>query len=696
MCKFLPALWKTVTTKMSGIVFALWAASCVTPSIASQSPYSGTAIPVPATWEAEDFDHGGAGVAYRDKNAANNGGQYRASEGVDIITSSDSAGGGYVVNNFETGEWLEYTINVSVAGFYTVEVRASNGNWSPAPKFRIDIAGKGDVTGEITVPNTGSWNTFQWVGRSGVYLNAGTQILRVSSVQQYFDVNSIRVGAAPDPAPYGGTAVQIPGTWEAEAFDTGGEGVAYHDNVSGNAGGQYRTSENVDIILSSDSDGGSYVVNNFETGEWLIYTLNASSAGLYDISLRVSNGNWSPAPRFHIEVDGVNVSGSLTVPSTGSWSTFQWVKWSGISLSAGQHVLKISSDQQYFDLNRVRVTTTLPPPGSLLFRSGFENGSTLGLPGACYGGGAPGCWQPLSGTDASTANTWPPNIWQGSNGRFQLIGDSPLFNSATASDYIVNELQGTTVRRGAQSLYSGVLQSGCCGTSPQGGGASQDPYVIEPISEPSGASGDLYVSYWLRYQPNLAALMRTDVFAPQCGQMIWPESCVNWRVLFEWKTRGDYRLLANVVRNPAINGGNLFWQVVGDNNANCNIYYSTGCPTSVTTFWSAQNTTVPVPVGEWFKVEVFWHRSSGSDGRVWMAVDGQVIVNRFGPNVGSGLPNSGSPAPINRIMVSQVYTSTAYPVYQWMDDLQIWSGFPVLSAQNPQDDPWYDPPYAPH
>jgi hypothetical protein len=158
---------------------------------------------------------------------------------------------------------------------------------------------------------------------------------------------------APSSTPFTGTPIAIPGTFEAEDFDRGGEGVAYHDNVPGNAGGQYRPSEDVDIIASSDSAGGGYVVNNFETGEWLIYTVNVQSATNYDIELRVTSMFADSA--FHVEIDQVDVTGRISVPNTGSWSNFQWMGRKGIPLSAGQHVLKIVADQQYFDLNSVRV-----------------------------------------------------------------------------------------------------------------------------------------------------------------------------------------------------------------------------------------------------------------------------------------------------------------------------------------------------
>jgi len=94
---------------------------------------------------------------------------------------------------------------------------------------------------------------------------------------------------------------------------------------------------------------------------------------------------------------------------------------------------------------------------------------------------------------------------------------------------------------------------------------------------------------------------------------------------------------------------------------------------------------VAVPIGEWFKFEVFWHRSTGSDGRVWMAVNGQKLVDKFGPNIGV----NGSP--IDRIFL-EFYSAATYPLEQWTDDVQFWSSFPAAKA----GDPWYDGVYGPH
>ena len=49
--------------------------------------------------------------------------------------------------------------------------------------------------------------------------------------------------------PYDGMPWTVPGSIEAEDYDTGGEGIAYHDRTAGNSGAQYRT-DDVDIWYS--------------------------------------------------------------------------------------------------------------------------------------------------------------------------------------------------------------------------------------------------------------------------------------------------------------------------------------------------------------------------------------------------------------------------------------------------------------
>jgi hypothetical protein len=92
------------------VTFAFAAATTAISALAA--PYTGTPISLPATFEAENFDKGGQGVGYRDLTPGNSGGQYRLSESVDIRTSRDAAGGGYVIGWIQAGEWMAYTINI--------------------------------------------------------------------------------------------------------------------------------------------------------------------------------------------------------------------------------------------------------------------------------------------------------------------------------------------------------------------------------------------------------------------------------------------------------------------------------------------------------------------------------------------------------------------------------------------------------
>src|SRR5262249_26630248 len=161
----------------------------------------------------------------------------------------------------------------------------------------------------------------------------------------------------------------------AEDFDNGGEGVSWHDMTSGNLGGFYRTNTDVDIIAPTGNATGA-IVNNFQTGEWLEYTISVAQAGSYRLETHVSS-EFSTS-RWHGEIDGVNVTGSVAVPNTGFWGTFQWTGAGGISLSAGQHILRIHADQEYFNLDALRITVQVDTTPLPIATDGFESGAFSG------------------------------------------------------------------------------------------------------------------------------------------------------------------------------------------------------------------------------------------------------------------------------------------------------------------------------
>lgn len=304
-------------------------------------PFGGTPTMLPATIQAENFDNGGSGVAYRDTTSGNSGGQYRGTD-VDIEDSSDS-GGGHDVGWVAASEWLKYTVNVSAAGAYDIEVRVASAGTGGT--FHIEANGT-NITGPLTVPNTGGWQTWTTVRKTSVSLNAGQQVWRLvmdtngATTGAVGNLNYIRVTLRTGGTPYGGTAVALPGTIQAENFDEGGAGSAYVDTTPGNYGGEYRGTD-VDIESSADS-GGGYDVGWVSATERLNYSVNVSTAGTYDIDVRVASAGVGGT--FHIEVNGVDKTGRLTVPNTGGWQTWANVRKSAVSLSAGPQVWRLVMD----------------------------------------------------------------------------------------------------------------------------------------------------------------------------------------------------------------------------------------------------------------------------------------------------------------------------------------------------------------
>ena len=157
-----------------------------------QSPYpSGVPWAIPGTIQAENFDLGGETVAYHDSDAANTGGQYRTSDGVDIEATTDT-GGGYNVGWTRTDEWMEYTVNVATTGNYTLLERVASG--AATGSFRVEFNSV-NKTGTVAVPNTGGWQTYVNLSQT-VSLSAGVQVMRIYFTGNDTNLNYVTLGVA--------------------------------------------------------------------------------------------------------------------------------------------------------------------------------------------------------------------------------------------------------------------------------------------------------------------------------------------------------------------------------------------------------------------------------------------------------------------------------------------------------------------
>jgi glucosylceramidase len=303
------------------------------PSLAS-TPFGGTPHAVPGVVEAEDFDEGGQGVAYRDDSAGNNGGVYRATD-VDVQVSSE----GYNVGWWGPGEWLAYSVDVRAAGDYVLEARVASSG--AGGTFHVEFGGS-DKTGPLSIPGTGGWQTWTTVRRT-VRLLAGQQVMRIVADSRgpggaTGNIDLVRMVAATPSAgtPFGGTARAVPGTIEAEDFNDGGQGVAYRDDSTGNSGGVYRATD-VDVQVSSEG----YNVGWWGPGEWLAYSVDVAAAGDYILEARVaSNG---VGGTFHVEFAGADKTGLVAIPNTGGWQ--QWATVTRpVRLAAGPQIMRVVAD----------------------------------------------------------------------------------------------------------------------------------------------------------------------------------------------------------------------------------------------------------------------------------------------------------------------------------------------------------------
>lgn len=301
-------------------------------------PRNGTPIKVPGTIEAEHFDQGGEGVGFHDTTLD------APDPGVDLADTTDVGGGKHVTQGV-AGEWLAYTIEVPAdADDYNIELRAA----SPGREGRVRFELDGEPLGEnMVIPRGADELAFTTVERNRVRLEAGVHLLRLVHLTDGVHLNWLRITRGG--SPYSGTPWPVPGLIQAEDFDVGGEGVAYHATPGSNTPELYRATD-VDIIECGDQ-GKGFNVTNAVAGDWLTYTVHVTQEADYKLELRVAS---STEQTLHVEVDGQNATGPLAVPDTTDDQTYETIDGT-LHLSEGIHKLRLVFDTGPVNVNWLRL-----------------------------------------------------------------------------------------------------------------------------------------------------------------------------------------------------------------------------------------------------------------------------------------------------------------------------------------------------
>ncbi|MBN1672336.1 MAG: hypothetical protein JXR37_14950 [Kiritimatiellae bacterium] len=278
--------------------------------------------------------------------------------------------------------------------------------------------------------------------------------------------------------------------------------------------------------------------------------------------------------------------------------------------------------------------------GHLLFASGFENDFRVDV---VRHNGA-GHWFPRPvGLDKSTGYRWPDDALPGAGGgRFNLsvLSENPE-KYATVTAELTDGPHGTETR----ALRMRVIED-----DPKTGSGTRVGYS-QHVPE------QMYSRYWLRLPANLHEIMNRKG---------------DWWLISEWRGgrgkdnehKGDHRLSINMEYSEE-NGG-VTWLCHTQQRVQKDGQWKW------VKLWEEVSAVRPV-AGRWFLYELYYRRHR-TEGRVWIAMDGQVVCDYTGRTM-TDQPLSGFEL-MKCYPGRRLYKDKPQTVEQWIDDVQIWSDFP--------------------
>lgn len=155
------------------------AASSLQSSATSSAAFNGLVI------EAEDY------LRFYDTTPGNTTNEYRQ-DAVDIEKTSDQ-GGGYNIGYIDAGDWLEFSLEVTTPGTFSIESRVASAQSGGALLLEID--GKAAAE-QIAVSATGDWQTWASINTAIGDLAVGNYALCIQMKSGPFNLNWLKLTSA--------------------------------------------------------------------------------------------------------------------------------------------------------------------------------------------------------------------------------------------------------------------------------------------------------------------------------------------------------------------------------------------------------------------------------------------------------------------------------------------------------------------
>lgn len=234
------------------------------------------------------------------------------------IETENCSEGGLNVGWIDGGDWLEFKINVTEPGEYTIKYRiAAEGYDSKS----IQVRKGATILSTTNFNGTGGWQT--WNTQTGVInLTSGIQLLRIYFPQSGLNVNWIEL--------------------HKNSVPTFSKKIEAESNF-----------QNYGVETEACSEGGLNI-GWLDPGDWMAYEVDIPTTGLYTVEYRVASQNGGGS--LVLESFGGEITfGSLAVPNTGGWQTWTTIKHS-VTLTAGKQNIAIAIRQGGWNLNWFTIT----------------------------------------------------------------------------------------------------------------------------------------------------------------------------------------------------------------------------------------------------------------------------------------------------------------------------------------------------